>query len=74
MIEKKDWQKVLDDNTKSLEDMTKQFNLTKPQFEAMIALAKLKLSEFPAEKEADPMPEELKKGLDEFGIGAGKNA
>ena len=63
MIEKQDWQKVLDDNTKSLEDMTKQFNLTKPQFEAMITLAKSKLSEFPAEKEADPMPEEIKEVL-----------
>jgi len=63
MIERKDWEKVLDDNTKSLEDMTKQFNLTKPQFEAMIILAKLKLSEFPEEKDADPMPEEIKEVL-----------
>ena len=60
MIEKKDWEKVLKINEEELAKVVDQNEKAEkvaiPQFEAVILLAKHKLSEFPE----DPAPKEIK--------------
>ena len=60
MVEKKDWEKILKDNEDQKANMIRSYEMTLPQFDAVIALCRQKISEF---KDADPMPEDLKKDL-----------
>ncbi len=66
MIERKDWEAVLKINeeelAKLIDQNEKAENVAKPQFEAVILLAKHKLSEFPE----DPTPKEVKEIVKEI--------
>ena len=66
MIEKKDWEGVLKENEDNLEKLNNQTirneQVAKPQFEAIILLAKHKIAELPE----DPAPKEIKEIVEEI--------
>ena len=61
MIEKKDWELILKNNEEEKAKLIKSYEMALPQFEAIILLAKHKISEFPA----DPAPAEVKEVIAE---------
>lgn len=60
-LTKEDWKRVLQNNEDDKKRMQTAYELSIPQFECMIEFCKKKIDEFPEDKEADPMPEEVKK-------------
>ena len=55
-MEKKDWELVLKNNEEEKKKVVLQYEMSMPQFEAIITLAKHKISEFPE----DPAPAAVK--------------
>ena len=60
MITKKDWEQVLEATKADKERMQRGYELSMPQFDAIIEFCNKKISEFPTEVPEDPMPEEVK--------------